>query len=439
MVDRPSARPDITLTIDREGVIQTAVSAEALADETLENWHGRPWEETIAPEIGREVSKIIDQAQSGGDSFCFRVNQRFPSGREFPIEYTTISLGADSGFIAVGRNLQTIADLQRRLHSAQQEREQDYWKLREIETRYRAVLDASEEAVVLVRATNLRVVETNAAATKAFGLVPGVEFQPAMSANDQRAFAATLENVRNHGRSPSIALRLTADASHWSLRASLINTAAGSFYFLQLAPLGRRVDASAPPEKLAIEEIVRRLPDAFVVIDRDAIVRWANYTFLDLAQIGVETAAVGQDLRRWLSKPGADVGVIMGLVQRHGSVRLLRTSIEGELGSSVEVEISATGELSGRAGHVGLLMRDVSPRLGAAAGEQAAGEAKAVDVDSGGALDKLVKASVEDLERRQIVDALAKSNGNRTQAAKYLGVSRQTLHAKLNRYSLARN
>ena len=202
------------------------------------------------------------------------------------------------------------------------------------------------------------------------------------------------------------------------------------------------MDAPAPPEKLAIEEIVRRLPDAFVVIDRDAIVRWANYTFLDLAQIGVETAAVGQDLRRWLSKPGADVGVIMGLVQRHGSVRLLRTSIEGELGSSVEVEVSAIGELSGRAAHVGLLMRDVSPRLGAAAGEQANGDANAatvVNLDSGGALDKLVKASVEDLERRQIVDALARSKGNRTQAAKFLGVSRQTLHAKLNRYSLARN
>ncbi len=435
MVERPPARPDITLTIDREGVIQSAVSAEALSDERVDHWRGRNWGDTVSPEVERQVAHIVAQAQGGGGSSCFQFNQRFPSGREFPIEYTTVSLGENAGFIAVGKNLQTVADLQKRLQSAQQEREQDYWKLREIETRYRALLDASSEAVVLVRATNLRVVEANAAAAKALGLVPGAEFQPAMPPRDKRALGATLETARSQGRAPAVALHFLPEGAPWSLKASLINTAAGSFYLLQLAPLERSPDAEAPTGRFSVEAMVQRMPDAFVVVDGGGKVLWANYTFLDLAQVGVETAAIGQRLGRWLSRPGADADLVLSLVQRHGGVRALRTAVEGELGSSIDVEVSAVGDRPDRPGHVGILLRDATQR-----GAVLAAKAPEAPVDAfaqGATLESVVKAAVDVIERRAINDALAKVNGSRTLAAKALGLSRQSLHTKLNKFRLA--
>ena len=45
--------------------------------------------------------------------------------------------------------------------------ERDYWKLREIETRYRLVFDASNEAVMIVSASNLRIIEANRTAVEA--------------------------------------------------------------------------------------------------------------------------------------------------------------------------------------------------------------------------------------------------------------------------------
>lgn len=51
-------------------------------------------------------------------------------------------------------------------------------------------------------------------------------------------------------------------------------------------------------------------------------------------------------------------------------------------------------------------------------------------------LDQIVKASTEVIERKSIAGALAASGGNRTVAAKRLGLSRQSLHAKLKKYSL---
>jgi DNA-binding NtrC family response regulator len=51
-------------------------------------------------------------------------------------------------------------------------------------------------------------------------------------------------------------------------------------------------------------------------------------------------------------------------------------------------------------------------------------------------LEAAVKASVEAIERRYLEEALATSRGNRTLAARRLGLSRQTLHVKLNKYKL---
>jgi DNA-binding NtrC family response regulator len=49
-----------------------------------------------------------------------------------------------------------------------------------------------------------------------------------------------------------------------------------------------------------------------------------------------------------------------------------------------------------------------------------------------------LKPRVEAYERGLIVEALRASRGNRSEAARVLGVSRVTLHDKLNKYGLAK-
>ena len=44
--------------------------------------------------------------------------------------------------------------------------------------------------------------------------------------------------------------------------------------------------------------------------------------------------------------------------------------------------------------------------------------------------------TVEEAERQLIVQALKETNGNRTKAAERIGISRRTLHRKLNQYGL---
>ena len=49
-----------------------------------------------------------------------------------------------------------------------------------------------------------------------------------------------------------------------------------------------------------------------------------------------------------------------------------------------------------------------------------------------------LSSAVEHLERRMIADALAESKGNRAEAARRLGIHRQLLHTKAEKYGLGK-
>lgn len=53
MIEELRVRPDITLAVDGDGVIRSAVSAERLAGEVLDPWRGLPWKDTLDSRIGQ--------------------------------------------------------------------------------------------------------------------------------------------------------------------------------------------------------------------------------------------------------------------------------------------------------------------------------------------------------------------------------------------------
>ena len=106
------AQPDVTLLLDLEGVIRKATLSDTVPAESMERL-ARP---SLARDRGRGRRRARCGAWSrtragSGVSGFQQVAQRFPSGLELPMEYTTVRLGED-GLIAIGKNLQAVADLQ---------------------------------------------------------------------------------------------------------------------------------------------------------------------------------------------------------------------------------------------------------------------------------------------------------------------------------------
>lgn len=436
------AGPDITLHLDLKGVIKDVTVSEAIADEEIDGWIGRPWIETVGDVGSDKVKHLVEHARTRGVSAFRQLTQRFPSGLELPMEYTTVRLGGEAGLMAIGKSLQAVAELQGRLITAQQAMERDYWKLREVETRYRLLFDASNDGVLVLRAANLRIVEANPVAIRVLGLAPvGRDFLGDVAPRDRDACQAMLARVRQNGKAPGMLIHLGPDAQPWLVRASLMMSEPGPVFLLQLAPVGGARRAVGSVEPVVLEDLLERVPDGFAVLDRQGAILQVNRAFLDLVQVAAKGSVVGEPLRRWLGRPGADLKVLLANVERYGVVRMLATTMQGELGTETAVEISAVGNVESEPQHVAVLIRDVSQRLsrpapGARSGVGLQTSRRLGEQIGRTPLRQLVKETVGAVERQYIEAALELTKENRTAAAALLGLSRQSLYAKLSRYGL---
>ena len=64
----------------------------------------------------------------------------------------------------MGRDLRVVTDLRQQLLNAQHAMEQDYWALRQMENRYRRLLELTSDAVLVVDEATGRVLEANSQA-----------------------------------------------------------------------------------------------------------------------------------------------------------------------------------------------------------------------------------------------------------------------------------
>jgi len=134
-------------------------------------------------------------------------------------------------------------------------------------------------------------------------------------------------------------------------------------------------------------------------------------------------------LWRW-TKPALFVTPIRHFLTSYRSIR-------GELGTDTEVEISA-GTSEEEQGRIGVLLRNVARRLPSGNESDLLRSALGSMSEQIGksSLRALVKNTVSIVEQHYVKQALELAGGNRTATAELLGLSRQSLYAKLNRYGL---
>ena len=435
----------MTLVLDRNGIIEKATLSPAVAEERVESWIGRSWADIVGVAGGDKVKRLVEDALAAGVSAFRQINQPFPSGIELPFEFTAVRLENRRGIVAIGKNLKAVAELQTRLIAAQQLMERDYWRLREIESRYRLLFDASNEPVLLVNAATLQIVEANPVAVRVFGLPMSrrgkpldKDFMQLAAERDRPAIQGMLERVRELGRAPGIMAHLGEAGEAWIVRASLTGADATSEIVLQCAPTSVQARDAAHESSLRMVALIELAPDAMVLVDRDGEILRANRAFLELVGATARGAVVGEPLSRWLSQPGADAGTLIANVARHQFVRLLPTLVTSDRGAERRVEISGAGDLEADPQFILFAIRDVERRIPMGESVNELGELLRTVADRIGKapLRQVVQDTIDIVERHHIKAALEMSGGNRTAASEILGLSRQSLYAKLNRYGI---
>lgn len=441
-----AASTDIALVLEADGTIRDLSIHEAHRENPrFDGWIGLSWVETVADDSRTKVEALLQEVRDDdGPARSREVNHSQSGLGDFPVRYSAIPLGNDGNVLVIGRELGAIADLQQQLINAQQSMEREYAKLRNAETRYRLLFQISTEPVLIVDASSLRITELNPSATALIGdreRTEGLPVADIFVPDDQSRVLELLNTVRTSrlGSGEDIEVALSPSRENVRVTATVFRQGTATHFLVRCTRDRKASEDADSTDSARALEVLSGLPDSFVVIDGERKILTGNASFLDLVQVATDAQLRDQPLDRWLGRPGVDLNILLANLREHGSVRNFATVIQGELGTTSQVEVSAVEAVHAGQPCYGFMIRSVQAPIAVDPNtndlpqsvQQLTGLVGRVS------LKEIVRETTDVIERLCIEAALDVSGGNRASAAQILGLSRQSLYSKLRRHSIS--
>jgi transcriptional regulator PpsR len=440
-----SAAADVALILDENGVIQDVAFSNNELKYGHHDWLGKPWLETVTVESRTKVEEMLSESFSNGSAKWRHINHPSADSADLALLYTIVPLSRDAGphrSVAFGRDLRAQVALQQRLVSAQLSMERDYWRLRHVETRYRLLFQVAAEAVLILDATSEKLEEANPAAYKLLGDKARASTWMLNQSLDALSVPAVLQMfaaLRLRGRADPITVCFAGSADAYTLSGSLFRQENSTHFLIRVIPLKQTEASSESSMAQLLLRVVDNSPDAFAVTDLDGRVLTVNRAFLELTQLASEALVRGEPLQKWLGRSGVDMNVLISNLRQRGTVRLYATTLQGEYGSTADVEISAVSVTTGDQPCLGFTIRDIGRRLTnepMTSKDLPRSASQMTELVGRVPLRDIVRETTDLIEELCIQAALELTGDNRAAAAEMLGLSRQSLYVKLKRFGV---
>jgi transcriptional regulator PpsR len=434
---------DLALLIDKRGVIRDAAcSGEEFEDGELDAWIGKKWIDLVNPDSRSKVELLLDPAASQNPRRWRHVNHTRAGEPDLPIRYFTLPSGHEGWTVAIGRDLRAANSMQQRLIEAQRSMERDYARVREAETRFRLLFQLASEGVMIIDGESFKVTDVNPAAARLLGRaaqrIEGRSVDGAFGASAAEAVRETLAVARKTGRTEQVEVTPAEGKGPCTLLASVYRQGRAVYFLARLTAQSgdapSRADAS-------LAQLASILPDGLVLTSEDGKILSVNEAFADIAQLNDAEAAIGQPIEDFLGRTETELNVLMANLREHGVIRNFASMVRSPQDLREAVEVSAVSAPSPNGGRVyGFSVRPVGRKL--VAGRRPEGGTLPSTVDQLSdlvgrvALKDIVRESTDMIERSCIEAALELTNDNRASAAELLGLSRQSLYAKMHRHKI---
>lgn len=463
-----SVAADIALVIDAEGVIKhVAVGAEPLLGGTGQ-WLGRPWVDTVTGDTKRKIELLLSEVRSSGVTrrreVNHPVNQLSQEANDIPVAYSAIRLGLDGPVLAVGRDLRAVAAIQQRFVQATQAMERDYWSQRQAEAQVRTLYHVGTDAVLVVDAHTLQVVQANPAAHALLsarldsGLV-GTPVAACVLHAERPGFNELLATARASGR-PGVMRAHAAPASLGHAPSALVpvevsatplRTGPVMQLMVQLRSVEAETDAAEASRRRSAW--VDAQTDALVVTDSSGRVLMCNPAFTALCSVAEGASAQRRTLAELLGDPAHTVANVLLQARRQGLAHVAQAFVGHPSPSAtqgagphmqghhaaVAVDISAVLLAEGDQECIGLRLRKLQPPGVSGAGpiqQLALGISHLADQMGLQALPQLLQQAALLTERHLVGAALARCQGRLQDAGLLLGIPVPALQARMQHLGL---
>ncbi|MEM7746671.1 MAG: transcriptional regulator PpsR [Pseudomonadota bacterium] len=436
---------DVSLILDRKGVIlDVAFGNRDFEIPGFKHWVGKSWSDTVTIESKPKVEAMLAEATDDQPSRWRQVNYSTKAGDDIPVLYSVVKVGSKGRVIVLGRELQSMAQLQQRLMSAQLSVEREYSRLRQLETRYKLLFQIATEAVVIIDASSHRVIEVNPTGQKLLARgnrrIVGSSFLRNFDNENEANLLALLNSVRARGEMEETVLTIKGKAERFVAAASLMRQEDSTLFLIRLSPENpMALSGEIQLSNAALLGVVEKIPDGFVISGADGTIHSANSSFLDMVQAATEEQVKGRPLEDFFGRQGVDLAVLIGSLREHGSVRNFATTLRTTHGTVDDIEVSAAAVANGDESSFGLTIRPaVSRSTHSQNGDSHLPRSVEEMTKLVGRvpLKDLVRETTDIIEKLCIEAALELTQDNRASAAEMLGLSRQALYTKLRRYGL---
>ena len=435
---------DLAIVVSEEGAILSVLANSAQRSlQRLATWEGSDLRDHLTAESLPKFEAQLEALSKGeGRGVAVELNHIDAALAEFPIRYTFHRIGPDGAILMLGRDLRPIAEMQQQLIKAQMALERDYETQREYDTRYRVLMERTQDAMVFVSVTTGRITDANTAAGQILG-----------ASRDEltgSAFAAEFDGRKRGEVMESLAsLALDESPGHVELQTRrsrrLVRVTPTMFRAAGERVMLCRIDDGTDRETVGDElqqsltALYREGVDAIVFTDREGVIRAANSAFLNLADAAHASTVKGRSLGDFLARGAVDLKVMVENTVRAGQMRMYATRLRSSVGTELPAEISATWLADRNHPAIVFVIRDASRSEamrtpGATVSDDAV--RSVMELVGSATLKDIVAETTDVVEKMCIETAVELTRNNRVAAAEMLGLSRQSLYVKLRKYGL---
>ena len=431
---------DVGFVLNESMSVQSmSVGSGVLRNLPRDDMIGRPWLDLVRESDKAIAGEALQSALETPEQ-ALRADLALLIGAETdPVPVTCwLCASSDGALIRIACvDLRGETNLRQQLVNAQRTLEQDYWSNRRLEARYRRMLEMVAEGFLVVDDLSGRVLEANSVAANLLELEEGALVGRVFPVGLDDEGGRALIELQREARSTTGVVKgqvTTGSGDPLSIGITCLRQGNETRLLIRLAAL-----AESQTHQGLGGDSFETSPDGILVTDHHGNVIAANAAYLDMACIQDAQQATGRRADRWLGRSIVDLDVLLSNIRPDRPLQLFSSVLRTELGTRLDIELSAVQtERSGRP-LILMFIRDVSRRIDAEEStevhlprsiEQITGRVGRVP------LKQLVRESTDVIEALCIEAALKLTQDNRAAAAELLGLSRQSLYTKLRRFDI---
>ncbi|MCX7304242.1 MAG: transcriptional regulator PpsR [Hyphomicrobiales bacterium] len=443
IVELIAATADLALVVNSDNVIKdVSHNLDAASGADIPAWLGMPIERVVRVDSRPMLRKAFNVARSGARGARFDVNHLIGGKTELPVQYSALGIGGDGSIILMGRDLRLVSELQSRLLANRQTQEEDARSKKQAEAHYRLLFTTAADAIVIIDAATGKVREANPRAISLLGSssagIAGKKFSTLFDKAAQVEVQSVISGVVASG-SPANRRVDLVNSNSVTLSVELFRAGDLKLVLVRISAPSDAMDL-IPSAESGIATLVRNAAEAVVLTDEDGSVAWANESFLTLAEIPLAAQAVGRSLDDFFVWSGVEKDMLLKNIRRHGRVSAFSATVRGANGQATSVDLSAVAMPDGTTPGYGFVMRALSGdsvRQRRGNSDLTRTAEHLVEMIGRAPMKELVRDTTDVIERMCIEAALKLTGNNRASAARVLGLSRQALYLKMNRFGLA--